>query len=182
MYAMARLRCLIHVIGLHDHAFSEKMQGAARFSAFTRCRDQTLVGKLHIALLDSLARFDSTPKPSPPVTRPSPYLRASFLVSAAAVHIQHLSPHFFRSLSSSTLSIPSFTVPLFFHSPSSQSSLETSAKFCSTPFRHPHASIDGLHTQSFLHCLLNQPAHTRAQFSRHVLHHRLYHLRHNRES
>lgn len=59
---------------------------------------------------------------------------------------------------------------------------QSAAKFCSTAYRHPHASIDGLHTLSFLHCYRTHSAHIRPDFSRHVLHHGLHHLRHHRES
>jgi hypothetical protein len=133
-------------------------------------------------LLDSFAspRFNSTPNPSPPVTRTSPYLRAiswyllyifnTLLTSSYTPYRRH---HCRFSPSLSLLAI----VPIH-----SLQTAHSTANFCSTANRHPHASIDGLHPQSFLHCLLTQTAHARVKISRHVLHHRLYHLRHNRES
>jgi hypothetical protein len=79
------IRRIVSRIGLHNHAScSEKMQGLGTFlTPFTLPRSNLGGEPPHCA-----ARFDSsTPKPSPPVTRPSPYLRAQFLVS---VHIQLL--------------------------------------------------------------------------------------------
>jgi hypothetical protein len=152
----------------------------ARFSRQIRCRDQTLVGKLHIVLLASIHQPQSPAHLSldrvPICARLSWYLyifNTSPLLTLLAVNTAYSFLH-------------CLCWPLFYYIPSrhpSRPSLETSAKFFSTAYRHPHASIDdGLHSQSFLHCLLNRPAHPRAQFSRHVLYHGLYHLHHNRES
>ena len=115
-----------------------------------------------------------------------PICAPSLAIGCTYPHIIQLPPLSCRSLSSTSLPSPSFAVSAGHCSttlpPRQPQSLEHSAKFCSTAYRHPHASIDALHTLSFLHCLLNQPAHTRARLSRHVLHHRLHYLRHNRES
>lgn len=163
------------------------MQGtAARFLALSRCRDQTLVGKLHICWPRLMNRFSIQPQsPAHLSLDRVPICARSLGIGCTYPHIQ-LPPHFCRSLSSTSLPSPSLTVSAGHCSitlpPRQPQSLEHSAKFCSTAYRHPHASIDALHTLSFLHCLLNQPAHTRAQLSRHVIHHRLHHLRRNRES
>ena len=138
------------------------------------------------SLGEALRRSISTPKPSPPVATPSPYLRARLswgLEVCCTVHTYSLLLHYTPCLVIASI-VDSFLHclcrPLFRYTPSTQPNpTQPTAKFCPTAYRHPHASsIDGLYTVSFL----TYPAHSRAEFSRHVVHHRLHHLRHHRES
>lgn len=117
-------------IGLHEHAFSEqsRCRVAARFLAPSPCRDQTLVGKLHICWrsLDESLRFNPKAQPAhlsldrvPICARLSCYLTCIFS------YILSLSPLLTTLLTSVSI-VGSFLrclcCPLFHYTPSRQPS------------------------------------------------------------
>ena len=174
MYAMAAANMdgTHGYVGLHGHAFSERMQG------FHPQLDGFLVG-------------NSTSLPSHTPAHLSLSLvpicaRKPWYLHDALVHIllPPAIPCFFPALPISlilctTVSTSYCTTPFL---DTTNPLPRRSAKFCSTTIRHPHASLDGLQTQSFLHCLLTRLGRTHTKFFRHVLQLGLHHLRHNRES
>lgn len=184
----SRRRCRVQ-----QHPVFSLQGTAARFLALALscCRDQTLVGKLHSTSAGArlMNRFSIQPQNPAHLSLDRVPICARPLAIGCTLLSSHATPSPLLPLLLFDISLPrpSFTVSAGRCSttlpPTHPQSLEHSAKFCSTAYRHPHASIDApLHTLSFLHCLLTPPAHTRARLSRHVLHRRLHHLRHYRES
>jgi hypothetical protein len=149
-----------------------RSRSRCRASSTTRCPSG---GELHLASLSQPTLSLSLV----PICAQKPWY-----LHDAPVHIRHPSaiPCFSPYSPISSLSTTVSTSHCSIHFNQTANLSRRTAKFFITTIRHPHASLDGLHTESSIHCLFTQPRHTRAKFFRHVLQLSLHHLRHNPES